>query len=232
MVLIIQCDSRVPAGIYGMHLKERKIPHSTVRLFAGDLPPEPSGNRAVLVLGGYMGVHEEARYPFLSPLKAFLGRAAFTKVPILGICLGGQLLAAALGGEVRSGCRGEKGLQPVELTPEGLKDPLFAGLPPSFFAFQWHNDSFDLPPGTVHLARSAACPGQAFRFRNACGLQFHPEVDREIVAAWSAAADPQGTHLENFTRGEAEHRRIALRLFDNFLEGARAGDMEGGGCAQ
>lgn len=215
MLLVIQNDPRVPPAFFAALLREWEVPFRVLRLFAGDPLPEPSaGSGAVIVLGGTMGVHERERFPFLEPLTGFIRRTAEAGVPLLGICLGGQLLAQALGGEVRSGCRGEKGLQGVEVV---ATDPLFVGISPSFNAFQWHNDSFDIPPEAVHLAASEICPGQAFRHRNAWGLQFHPEVDRVTVAAWSAAADAEGLFSAGFAAAEADHRELALRILGNFL---------------
>jgi GMP synthase-like glutamine amidotransferase len=221
MLHFIQNDPRVPGGIYGQYLQDKDIPHGTVHLYAGESMPALAEVSAVIVLGGYMGVHDEEAYPFLRPLKSFMRRAAEAGTPLLGICLGGQLLAQALGGEVRSRHRGEKGLQEIRLTSGGYDDPLFAGLSPAFAAFEWHNDSFDLPPGALHLATSAACPGQAFRYRNAWGVQFHPEVDRAIVAAWSGPSDPQGRYLAEFAAAEQGHLRLARRLLGNFLGFAR-----------
>jgi GMP synthase-like glutamine amidotransferase len=217
MLYIIQNDTRVPAGIYGRYLQDKEIPHRTLRLFAGDPLPQPAQVAAVLILGGYMGVHDEADYPFLIPLKRFIRDAAEAGTPLLGICLGGQLLAQVLGGEVRSHQCGEKGLQEICLTSAGQNDPLFAGLPAAFAAFEWHNDSFTVPPGALHLAASAACPGQAFRYRNAWGVQFHPEVDAAIVESWSTPVDPQGEHLAAFAAGEIAHAKLAGRLLQNFL---------------
>ncbi len=217
MLQLIQCDERVPAGIFGEALREWEVPHRLVRLFAGDALPGPEEATAVIVLGGYMGVHDEAEYPFLAPLKTFLRAAALGGIPLLGICLGGQLLAAALGGEVTSGARGEKGVHALLLTPDGLADPLFVGIPAEFSVFEWHNDSFEPPPGAVHLAASPACPGQAFRFANAWGLQFHPEVDEAIVSAWSRTL-PDGTpHLEAYRFRAPSLREPSLRLLRNFL---------------
>jgi GMP synthase-like glutamine amidotransferase len=215
MLLVIQNDPRVPPAFFAALLREWEVPYRILRLFAGDPLPEPSaGTGAVIVLGGTMGAQETERFPFLGALTDFIRRTAEAGAPLLGICLGGQLLAQALGGEVRSGCRGEKGLQGVEVVAD---DPLFAGIPPSFNAFEWHNDSFDLPPGATLLAVSAACPGQAFRFRNAWGLQFHPEVDRATVAAWSAAADAEGLFARGFAAAEEDHRELARRILGNFL---------------
>jgi len=222
MIYLLQLDGRVPPGIYGDHLREAGLPHQLLRLDEFTPLPGSGKAKAVIVLGGYMGVHDEADYPFLQPLKAFLREAVEADVPVLGICLGGQLLAEVLGGRVTAGFRGEKGLRPLELAPNAGRDPLFAGLPQKFEAFEWHNDSFDLPPEGIPLATSAACPGQAFRHRNAWGLQFHPEVDRRIVAAWSAKIDPEGSYAAAFAAAESEHRALALRLLENFLAFAAA----------
>lgn len=217
MLYLLQNDPRVPAGIYGRYLQEKEIPHRTLHLYDGDPLPALTATSAVIVLGGYMGVHDEADYPFLVPLKRFLADAVEADIPLLGICLGGQLLADVLGGEVRSQHQGEKGLHAIHLSAAGQADPLFTGLPPTFTAFQWHNDSFGVPPGALHLAASTGCPGQVFRLHNAWGLQFHPEVDGDIVAAWSAKVDPEGKYAAGFAVGEAAPRAMAGRILENFL---------------
>lgn len=216
MLLVIQCDDRVPAGIYGEILRERKVPSREVRLFAGETLPAPDTVAAALVLGGYMGVADTDEYPWLLPLKDWLRTSAQAGLPLFGICLGGQLLAEAAGGAVHSRRHGEHGLQTVSLTAAGLSDPLLADLPASFPVFEWHNDSFDIPSGALHLGHSSVCPGQVFRYRNAYGLQFHPEVDATIVSAWADAVG-QPRHLLAFSRQADNLRSVSLTLFDNFL---------------
>lgn len=212
---IIQSDPEVPVGVFAPLLAEWRVPWSLLR--ADRAEPFPGELTAVIVLGGTMGVHEDVRYPFLTSLKAVLRRLLAKDLPLLGICLGGQLLADLGGGTVRSNCCGERGLKTVSLTPAGAADPLFANLPPQFQAFQWHNDSFAIPPGARHLAGSVDCPGQAFRLGSAWGLQFHPEVDAAIVAAWSRR-DPCADQLRAaFAAGEAAHRQMARQLLVNFL---------------
>jgi GMP synthase-like glutamine amidotransferase len=164
-----------------------------------------------------MGVHDEALHPFLHPLKEGLRRLLAARTPLFGICLGGQLLSAVAGGTVSSNQRGEKGLVEVTLTAAGAADPLFAGVGPTFPAFQWHNDSFTIPPQAAYLASSAACPGQAFRLGNAWGVQFHPEVDSAIVTAWSGRSADGARLTAEFTAAEAEHRALARQLLGNFL---------------
>jgi GMP synthase (glutamine-hydrolysing) len=105
--------------------------------------------------------------------------------PFLGVCLGAQLLAASLGAEVRAGDRPEVGVLPVEVTGGGRADPVFGVLGGRFPALQWHGDTFAIPAGAVHLARSAAYPSQAFRFGAAAyGVQFHVEVTDAMLAEW------------------------------------------------
>ncbi len=218
MVLVIQCDARVPAGIYGEFLREHKVPHRVVRLFDGDSLPALGTIAAAVILGGYMGVDDTDDYPCLLPLKDWLRTAADFGLPLLGICLGGQLLAEVTGGIVHSCCRGEHGLHSVTLTAAGECDPLFAGIPPAFTVFEWHNDAFDVPPSAVHLAASSACPGQGFRYRNAYGLQFHPEVDIAIVAEWAGAVG-QPWYVAEFSCQADGLCPVSLRLFANFLAG-------------
>lgn len=152
------------------------------------------------------------------PLKEFLRRMLANRTPLLGICLGGQLLADVAGGVVSSNRCGEKGLVEVALTEAGIADPLFAGFRRCFRAFQWHNDSFTVPPQATSLASSGTCPGQAFRIGNAWGVQFHPEVDGSIVAAWSESVSAEDPLLAEFLAAEHEHRVLARQLLGNFLK--------------
>jgi GMP synthase-like glutamine amidotransferase len=121
------------------------------------------------------------------------------------------------GGVVSSNRCGEQGLVEVSLTSSGLSDPLFSGIGQQFQVFQWHNDSFTIPSVALHLASSIACPGQAFRAGNAWGLQFHPEVDRDLVAAWSGKTAAHKTLTAEFAAFETAHRALARQLLTNFL---------------
>lgn len=156
-------------------------------LYAGDKLPALEDVQGVVVMGGSMNVYEEEAYPFLAPENAFIREALRLGIPYLGVCLGAQLLAKALGARVYANPVREIGYYRIECTEKPLGDPLLAGLPKHFTALQWHGDTFDLPPGARLLATSPTCRNQAFRYgRNAYGLQFHLEVGPEMVADWCA----------------------------------------------
>jgi GMP synthase-like glutamine amidotransferase len=210
VVDIIQNDPEVPIGLFGELLEEWCVPFRLTRLDIG--ASLPAAADAVIVLGGTMGVHDDNLHPFLPLLKQFMSRVQAEGTPLLGICLGAQLLAEVAGGVVRSNACGERGLVAIKLTTAGKADPLFTDILDNFLAFQWHNDSFTIPTGALHLAESAGCAGQAFRIGNAWGVQFHPEVDGGIVAAWS-----NGLLTHEFALAEAANRALARQLLVNFL---------------
>lgn len=213
---IIQNDPEVPPGVFHELLTEWRVPFRLCRPDLGDALPDAFD--AVIVLGGIMGVHDDSVHPFLRMLKTWLARVLADGTPLLGVCLGGQLLADVTGGVVSSNRCGEKGLVEVVLTAAGAADRLFSGSDRRFPVFQWHNDSFTIPAAAVHLAASEVCPGQAFRIGNAWGVQFHPEVNEAIVAAWSRH-DPQRLQLtDDFAAAAATHRVLAGQLLANFLD--------------
>lgn len=163
-----------------------------VRPYTGEAVPT-NINRAsgLVVLGGPMSVNEQHEHPYLSDEIELIRSAVATGKPVLGLCLGSQLLAATLGASVRPNRVKEVGWHSVDLTDEANNDPLFGGVRASFPAFHWHGDTFDLPTGSVHLAASPLCRHQAFRYgANAYGVQFHLEVDRakveEMVTVFAA----------------------------------------------
>jgi GMP synthase (glutamine-hydrolysing) len=126
-------------------------------------------------------------HPELAGEREWLAEAVRRDMPVLGICLGAQLLARALGGEVRAGEGPELGYAPVEiLDPD---DPIVGALAPSTTVLHWHGDVFDLPEGAEHLARSERTEVQAFRHRNAWGVLFHPESDFALLEAWLAVPE-------------------------------------------
>jgi GMP synthase (glutamine-hydrolysing) len=158
----------------------------TIELAKGDKLPETVADAAaVIMLGGPMNVYEEETYPFLREEDSFIRRVLIEEIPFLGICLGGQLLSKACGGQVGKSPVKEIGWYSVELTHDGQKDPLFRGLPKSFKVFQWHEDTFEVPAGGLLFTQGKGCRNQAFKIgANAYGLQFHIEVTEKMVGSW------------------------------------------------
>jgi GMP synthase-like glutamine amidotransferase len=155
-------------------LREHKACIATTRLFADEPLPAVEGLDLVIVLGGPMSANDEKRYPWLMREKAFLRSVIANDVPLLGICLGAQLIASALGQRVFANTQPEIGWFPIEMEPAGPQDYCF---PSPLSVFHWHGESFDLPVGARRLARSAACENQAFQLgRKVIGLQFHLET--------------------------------------------------------
>jgi GMP synthase-like glutamine amidotransferase len=174
----------VAAG--GHELTEWQVP------LGGKPPP---GADAVLVFGGGMHPDQEDEHGWLAPELRWLGGLLEADTPVLGVCLGSQMLARAAGAEVFRASEPEVGWLPVERTDAAAGDPIGAALPERFDAFVWHHYTHTLPAGAVELARSRVCV-QAFRLGRAWGVQFHPEVRQEQVEAWLAeepddVADPE-----------------------------------------
>jgi GMP synthase (glutamine-hydrolysing) len=181
----------------------RNVPHEGLGLLAGvcterglahevlDMPGhelrsfDPGDWAGLVVLGGPMNVDEVDRYPFLADEVRWLGQSVAAGIPVLGICLGAQLLAKASGARVYPNAVKEIGWYNVDWTGNAAVDTLFAGYGASSEVFQWHGDTFDLPQNATLLAASPQCRNQAFRVgKSAYGLQFHIEVTAPIIAEW------------------------------------------------
>jgi GMP synthase (glutamine-hydrolysing) len=186
-VLAIVHEDHAGPGVFGEAVRERgdtlvewMVPTATEPL--GD----PLDYDAVLVLGGAMNVHEGDAHPWLHAERELLGRLIERQVPLVGLCLGGQMVAQAAGAVARRAPRPEIGWHPVELTEAGRDDPLLGPLGSSFEAFQWHSYEFPLPPGAVALARSEVCLQAARIDAAAWAIQFHPEVTVADALHWTA----------------------------------------------
>ena len=164
----------------GLHVR-------TVKPLAGQELPEHGEVAGAVAMGGPMNVDELERFPALAREREWLAEAVRLELPVLGICLGAQLLARALGAEVRPGEKAELGFAPVEVSDPD--DPVLGGLAPSTDVLHWHGDAFDLPDGAQSLASSALTEHQAFRLGNAWGALFHPEADFALVEAWLAVPE-------------------------------------------
>jgi len=228
-VLVLQHIACEPPGVYEDVLNERGAEIVRVEVDAGE--PLPSGRfDAIVAMGGPMSANDEAELPWLIAEKALIADSVRAGTPFWGVCLGVQLLASSLGARVWAGDEPEVGVLPVDLTDEALADPVFAGLPRSLPALQWHGDTFELPEGAVRLAGSSAYPNQAFRFRNAYGLQFHLEVSTAMALEWADVPEydaalrrvlgPDGTEtiLRLVEERAGEMLQLGRTLFERFVD--------------
>jgi len=220
-------------------LTERGIRFETLALHAGEAVPDEIGrDRILIVMGGPMGVGDvgNPKFPFLAQEITLLRRLIARDAPILGICLGSQLLAAAAGARVYPNTRPGPDGKPIAAREVGwgtvdlhnVAEPVLAGLPAQPTVLHWHGDTYDLPAGAVHLASTPVCRHQAFRLgTRAFGLQFHVELERETVATWvredadyvSGTLGPEGGAriLADTDRHYAAARPIWDRLLGNVL---------------
>lgn len=165
-------------------LKKAGYRVSGTKFFESSLLPHPSDIDMLIVMGGPMSVNDEEQYPWLVHEKEFVRQTISADIPVLGICLGAQIIASSLGAKIYSNNNKEIGWFPIEgCVTTG--DDLFT-FPPAIDVFHWHGETFDLPSGAVHLARSKGCECQAFQFgKSVLGLQFHlettPESAKDII---------------------------------------------------
>jgi GMP synthase (glutamine-hydrolysing) len=182
-VYVLQHIAIETPGTIELALQVHSISTRVIRSFAGESVPAEMGNAAgLVVMGGPMSVYEQDQYPFLRAELRLIERALAAHKPVLGVCLGSQLIASALGASVEKGQRKEIGWHPVTLTAEASTDALWQAVPSSFMGYHWHGDTFSLPQSAVPLASSELTPYQAFRYDAAVyGLLFHLEVTPSIV---------------------------------------------------
>jgi GMP synthase-like glutamine amidotransferase len=169
----------------GTIAEEIRLAGHAVRTIRLDLkekvPTDPALFAGLVVMGGTMGVYDQSKFPYLKDEIVLLGKAVKAEKPVLGICLGAQLLAASLGAEVKAGKK-EIGWFPVHKMPDACKDPVLRRLPENFPALMWHGDHFPLPVGAVHLLSTQKCACAGFRFgKKAYGLVPHLEMTAAMV---------------------------------------------------
>ena len=225
----VHCLQHVPfegLGSLGPWLEARGATLTTTRFFEDPRLPPPQQVDWVIALGGPMSANDEDRLPWLAAEKAFLREALARDRRVLGICLGAQLLASACGAKVTRNREREIGWLPITRTPAAAAHPVLGALPPTLEVFHWHGETFDLPEGALHGARSAACENHAFALGpRAVGLQFHlettPAAARGLVAecadelgpgAWVQTPETMLADLQRFDRLNAVMTRLADRL--------------------
>jgi GMP synthase (glutamine-hydrolysing) len=199
-VLIVKNVFTEGPGTIADYLQAEKIPSTLCDLSIGETAPGLENFTHLLIMGGPMAVYEMDRYPYLQNEAKLIDAAIRANKHVLGVCLGAQMVAHALGARVYAGGQKEIGWYDVELTPEGMSDPLMSALAldnrRAARVFQWHGDTFDLPKGAARLASSGLYPNQAFRHSDRVyALQFHIEVTPKIVSDW--LKDEKGIDLNN-----------------------------------
>lgn len=187
-MLVVQHSEICPPGLYGDWLHEAGAEVEVVHPYRDQTPPEDFD--ALMVLGGEMSSRDRVTAPWLTPLEETVRRCVADGTPLLGICLGHQVAALALGGEVEPNPRGQMvGLARVGLTEQGRRDPLLGDLPEDAVAVQWNDDVVvSVPPGAHVLAHDPRGDVQALRLgERAWSVQFHPEADEHVIAPWAAS---------------------------------------------
>jgi GMP synthase-like glutamine amidotransferase len=228
-VLIIKHVDIEGPGLIEEILQEYRISHQMINLEKDTLSKNLDDFSHIIILGGPMNVYEEDRYPFLRAEDLFIKEAIQRRKRILGICLGAQLIAKALGAKVFKSPLKEIGWYDVELTETGLKDSLFSTLPKMFSVFQWHEDTFEIPRNAKLIATSSSVPNQAFRYgKNVYGLQFHLEVTEEMIKQWIDAYGKESFSLESSIIPENKilsetiinienYTKRGIKFFNNFF---------------
>ncbi|PSQ95292.1 MAG: amidotransferase [Bacteroidetes bacterium SW_9_63_38] len=187
-VLILQHVRPEPPGTIADALEDRGLSYDTVQVYRDDPVPDTLEADGLVVMGGPMGVGDIADRPHLQTELGLVEQALDTDRPVLGTCLGSQLLAHVLGADVHPGDGKELGWGEVTLTEAAAGDPLWTGVEDPFTAFHWHGDVFELPDGAVRLAASTQTEQQAFRYGDhAYGILFHLEVTPKTVAGMTTA---------------------------------------------
>ncbi len=224
-VLIVQHIECEGPGYLEDFLHDNSIEYEIARMYESEQLPENFD--VLIVLGGPMTVYEEERYPHLKGLNKTIKDFVIAGGFYLGFCLGGQLLAKALGAKVRRNQTKEIGNFEIRLTDRGVEDPLFKGFNTVFPALEWHCDTFEIPEGAIKLGESELCANQAFRFKNVYGLQFHLETTPGMLAEWTDVyADELNEEgidaaalIEETKRKADIYRELSNRLFTNLFGG-------------
>ena len=219
-------------------LANHQIPLEHIRLYKGEALPDRAQVRFLIIMGGPMNIYDEEEFPWLIEEKSFIKSVIELEIPVLGICLGGQLVSDVLGGTISKSERPEYGWHtirrirdlPRTLLPLGKSDMIDL-FPDSLEVFQWHQDTFSIPPDAIHLYSSKGCQNQAFLYTDrVIGLQFHPEMDQSSIRQFLNLSGDQSeeegiielqkqilTHIDHCTGG---HEFIAGVL--NYLTGFSA----------
>jgi GMP synthase-like glutamine amidotransferase len=223
MVAIIKNVKEEGPGSIEDFLKENSIPFKIFEAELGEFPANLEEYKYLIVLGGPMGVYEMDLYPNLKRVAKIIEEALERGLKVLGVCLGAQLLAHVLGGRVYKGPRPEIGWLDIELTDAGkvdqamralAKHPKTEEISTRFKVFHWHGDTFDLPSGAIHLARSDLYQNQAFNYEDRVyALQFHVEVTEDLLSTWFENSPLKKRVLSEFQTLKSEYLERAKNFY-------------------
>ena len=184
-VLIVQHTRHEHPAAIRRALESQGVETLWLHPYKGESYPAVTEISGMISLGGPMGANDHEEHPWITQECALLRSCVEAGLPTVGICLGGQMLAKALGAAVKKNSTAEVGWFPIELNAAGKADPVIGAAGETPLVYHWHHDTFDLPGSAERLAHSSACPNQAFRIgQNAYGFQFHPEADHQLVHEW------------------------------------------------
>ncbi len=216
-VLVTQHHIAEPAGTFGDFLAERGCALDVRHLHLGHkLPDSLDGYGLVISMGGPMNVYDEDEHPWLADETAMLARAMRSGLPTVGICLGSQLMAKALGAAVVDSPQPEIGWFSTRLNDAGVADPVFKGIDRELTVLQFHNDMFQVPEGAQLLAGSERCPHQAFRYGLSYGFQFHVEVTAGIIDPWYRNDDQRKEIAPGWKNQGLTMRKQAWQMYENY----------------
>jgi GMP synthase (glutamine-hydrolysing) len=223
---IIQNWNVESPGLIADYLNSERIPFDVIRTFENQPMPSADTCEAVIVLGYPQSVNQYLEHDCLKALFSFMAALVRQDTPLLGICFGGQMLAKVLGATVERNPVREIGSYRVQLTEDGVDDPVFRSVEPQFDVFQWHADTFHIPHGATLLATGETCRNQAFRKGNAVGIQFHVEPTQDEIPLWcdeyaAELAEEHKTKAEivaDYIRNSEHLRQLSARMVADFLE--------------
>jgi GMP synthase-like glutamine amidotransferase len=230
-VAIFRHSSTEGPGYFAIFLDSRRIPWKPVKVDAGEaVPADPSAYSGLAFMGGPMSVNDNL--PWISKILALIDAAVEADIPVLGHCLGGQLMSKALGGKVTRNPVKEIGWGPVAVEDNAQAREWF-GATREFSGFHWHGETFSLPPGATKLAASPYCANQAFVLRKHLGMQCHVEMTPELIRAWcadwekelvtraSASVQTPEQMYEQLDERVRSLNSVADRLYGRWIEGMR-----------
>jgi GMP synthase (glutamine-hydrolysing) len=222
-VLIVQHALHEHPAALRRALESQGIQTLWLHPYRGETYPNVDDIAGMVSMGGPMGANDEHEHPWIKREVELLRQAVMAGLPVAGICLGGQMMARAMGGRVENNPTHELGWFPIQVTDEGKKDPILGAAGSQPTVYHWHGDTFHLPENAVLLAHSRACPRQAYRIgERAYGFQFHPEADHQLVNEWLDENGVEDEINETQRRYGVETVQDARTQRDRALKGERA----------